>query len=492
MCGIVGIHSHDPVAAELLDCLVHLQHRGQDAAGILTAAGQFYARQGQGLVREIFSPESICSLRGQTGIGHVRYPTAGGNTLSDVQPLWTGLPRGIALAHNGNLVNYPALAREMTKKKYHHLNSSSDSEVLLHLLAEGFSGMSSAESGKAFFEVLCQAVMGVIRRAEGAWSVTGIVMGQGLFAFRDPHGIRPLVMGVRDREDGRRDYIFSSETTPFMAAGFVHAGDVLPGEVVFVDRSDQLHRRRLSEQSFSPCIFEQVYFARPDAQLDGVRVYEARVAMGKKLALAWKKQHPGCLPEVVVPVPFTSNTAAIAFAAELGVRYAEGLYKNPFIGRTFIMPNGTERRRSLRYKLVPQTGELSGRHVLVLDDSIVRGTTSREIVRIVREAGAREIDFVSACPPVRHPCFYGIDMPSAKELVAAGRSAEAIREWLGVSRLLYQSEEDLLAAVTETCHEKALPRTPCMACLNGCYVTGSVTEAQRRALAGARMRGSVE
>lgn len=475
MCGIVGIYSHEPVAAEIYDSLIHLQHRGQDAAGILTCNERFYLKHGLGLVREIFMPADIAQLSGNIGIGHTRYPTAGGYNLVDVQPLWIGSPRGIALAHNGNLVNYTELALDITQKKHRHLNSSIDSEVLLHLLADGLDQAPQAnDDGEGFFANLCRSLKHVFSRAEGSYSAVSVIIGKGLVAFRDPHGIRPLVMGERINSNGKKDYIFASETTMFYALGFKPIGDVAPGEVVYVNRSGELYRHIIGKKQFSPCVFEYVYFARPDATLNEVSVYRARQNMGEKLALRWKENYPDVLPDVVMPVPFTSNTAALSFAHALGVKYSEGLYKNPFIGRTFIMPSSKERSRSVRYKLTPQRSEIQGKTVLMLDDSIVRGTTSREIVKMVREFGAKQIYFVSACPPIKHPCFYGIDMPSHSELIAAHSTQEEIRHYLGVDKLLYQELDDLVEAIThEGDHEI---EDPCMACMNGCYVSGRMTE----------------
>lgn len=476
MCGIVGIYSHEPVAAELYDSLIHLQHRGQDAAGILTCKERFYVKHGLGLVREMFSPDDIVHLHGTVGIGHTRYPTAGGYNLADVQPLWIGSPRGIALAHNGNLVNYQELATEITQKKHRHLNSSIDSEVLLHLLADGLDVKKHIEDDEEdfFTEVCCPAIKNIFKKASGSYSAVSVIIGKGLVAFRDPHGIRPLVMGERTNADGSKDYIFASETTMFYALGFEPAGDVHPGEVVFVNRSGKLFRKVVEKKQFTPCIFEYVYFARPDSTLNGVSVYRSRLYMGQNLAKRWKEKYPDILPDVVIPAPFTSNTAALSFAHELGVRYSEGLYKNPFIGRTFIMPDGKERSRSVRYKLTPQKTEIHDKKVLILDDSIVRGTTSREIVKMVREFGAKEIYFASACPPIKHPCFYGIDIPSRKELIAAHDTLEEIREFLKVDKLLYQELEDLVEAVTRR-GEHEIER-PCMACMDGWYVTGDIEE----------------
>jgi amidophosphoribosyltransferase len=474
MCGIIGIFSHTSVAAEIYDSLIHLQHRGQDAAGMLTCNEKFYAKRGLGLVREIFSPDDIVRLKGNIGIGHTRYPTAGGYHLDDVQPLWIGSPRGIALAHNGNLVNYKELALEITQKKHRHLNSSIDSEVLLHLLADGIEEKNNDDDEELFFENVCQSVKNIFSRAQGSYSIVSVIIGKGLVAFRDPHGLRPLVMGERKNSDGTTDFIFASETTMFYALGFEPKGDVLPGEVIFVNRSGKIFRHVVEQKQFTPCIFEYVYFARPDSTLNEVSVYRSRLRMGQNLAKQWRQKFPDTLPDVVIPAPFTSNTAALSFAHELGVRYSEGLYKNPFIGRTFIMPDGQQRSRSVRYKLTPQKTEIKDKKVLILDDSIVRGTTSREIVKMVKEFGAKEIYFASACPPIKHPCFYGIDMPSRKELLAANASLDEIREYLGVDKLLYQELSDLVEAVTRRGDHRI--ERPCMACMDGCYVTGNINE----------------
>ncbi len=477
MCGIVGIVSKDAVAAEIYDSLIHLQHRGQDAAGMITSDSRFYPKHGLGLVREIFTPHDIGLLKGNMGIGHTRYPTAGGYTQAEIQPMWIGSPRGIALAHNGNLVNYPELADEIRHKQHRHLNSTLDSEAMLHILADHLAmGAEQEHDSHGFFERLCKSVQVVYDRVQGSYSVVGLVIGQGLIAFRDPHGIRPLVYGERQRADGGVDYIFASETTAFYALGFEPKGDLQPGEVAFVNRDGKLFRRVLTNKAFRPCVFEYVYFARPDAVLNGVSVYRSRLRMGQNLAQQWKQKFPECLPDVVIPAPFTANTAALSFAHEIGVRYSEGLYKNPFIGRTFIMPDQKARSRSVRYKLTPQKTEIENKKVLVVDDSIVRGTTSREIIKMIREYGAKEIYLVSSCPPIVNPCFYGIDMPSRSELIAATHSEKKIAEYLGVDHLLYQSHDDLIEAVTRR-GEHQIER-PCMACMDGDYVCGNITEAK--------------
>jgi amidophosphoribosyltransferase len=306
------------------------------------------------------------------------------------------------------------------------------------------------------------------------------VIGKGLVAFRDPHGIRPLVWGERKREDGSSDYIFASENTAFYALGFEPKGDLQPGEVAYVNQSGKLFKRVVEAREFRPCVFEYVYFSRPDSTLDGVSVYRSRLRMGQNLAKRWKEMYPDVIPDIVIPAPFTANTAALSFAHELGVRYSEGLYKNPFIGRTFIMPNQKARTRSVRYKLTPQRTEIKDKKVLIVDDSIVRGTTSREIVKMVREVGAKEIYFVSSCPPIKNPCFYGIDMPSPSELIAATHSLESVRAYLGVDHLLYQTQDDLVEAVTRRGEHHI--ETPCMACMDGKYICGNITTEKIKAL----------
>lgn len=480
MCGIVGIYSHEPIAQSLYDSLIHLQHRGQDAAGILTCNNRFFTKHGQGLVREIFSQQDIEALHGHLGIAHTRYPTAGGYNASDVQPLWIGSPRGIALAHNGNLVNATEIAERM-RKQHRHLNSSLDSEVLLHLFADYLAANAIADANDAvFFANLCTAIQKIYQEVEGSYSVVSIVIGKGLVAFRDPHGIRPLAFGKRTNADGTTDYIFASETTSFYALGFEPQGDLHAGELAWVGLDGKLWRKILHAKEFRPCVFEYVYFARPDATIDGVNVYRSRARMGENLAKAWQAKYPDLLPDVVIPAPYTANTAALAFAQTLGVRYSEGLYKNPFIGRTFIMANQKTRTKNVRYKLTPQQIEIKNKAVLIVDDSIVRGTTSREIVKMVKEAGAHTVYFASSSPPIKHPCVYGIDVPSRKELIASQLDEAAIKTFLGVDFLLYQKEEDLVEAVTR--RGEHVIQNPCMACMNGNYICGNMTELKLKRL----------
>ena len=377
------------------------------------------------------------------------------------------------MAHNGNLVNYEELKHQLLEKN-RHINSSSDSEVLLHLLAEALDTGESAETEEAFFEKLCHAIEHIHQTVEGAYSVVSMILGHGMLAFRDPHGIRPLVMGRRKNKEGGEDVIFSSEPTMFYSLDFEPAGDVAPGELVYVAKNGNVYRKRITKKKFNPCIFEHVYFARPDAILDEVSVYRARLRMGQNLAKGWQKQYPDCLPDIVIPAPFTANTAALSFAHELGVRYSEGLYKNPFIGRTFIMPSHHERKRAVRYKLTPQTTEIKDKKVLIVDDSIVRGTTSKEIVTMVREYGAKEIYFVSAAPPLKKPCFYGVDIPTENELIASQKTMKEIESYMQVDKLLYQSLEDLYEAVTRRGDHNI--EKPCMACMDGCYITGGIDD----------------
>ncbi len=477
MCGIVGIYnSHKSVAQELYDSLIHLQHRGQDAAGMMTCNDGMHKMCGKGLVREIFDLDNISQLSSHVGIAHVRYPTSGANSYEEIQPFWVNSPYGIAIAHNGDVINQEQLDRELRQKYHRHLNTSSDSEIILNLLANGFDLTKQATGSMPFFEQICASVAALQKKIIGAYSVVGMFVNKGLVAFRDPYGIRPLIYGKRKAQNGKYDYIFASESTMFHSLGFTEVANLQPGEVIYINEKGRLQKRILIQKRFSPCVFEYIYFARPDATLDDVNVYRARLRMGQNLAHTWQKTYPDIIPDVVIPAPATSNTAALSFAHELGVRYSEGLYKNPFIGRTFIMSKQEERKRSVRYKLSPQEIEIRNKKVLILDDSIVRGTTSREIVAMVRECGAKEIYFVTTCPPVKSPCFYGIDIPTRSELIAANKSVEEIRLFLKVDKLLYQSVDDLVEAVTRKGEHNI--SKPCMACLTGKYPTGKITPAK--------------
>lgn len=476
MCGIAGIYSHKSVAAELYDCVIHLQHRGQDAAGIMTYDDRMHKEKGLGLARGIFTEEKMELLTGNIGISHNRYPTHGGFGHGEVQPFWTSVPYGIALAHNGNITNYAELAEKITKEETRYLNTTSDTEVLLHLFADQLHQDKPPDTSEGFFDLLCDAVSNISLTVRGAYSVTALIIGKGLVVFRDPHGIRPLVKGERLNGNGGKDYIFASENTMFYALGYEPKGTVLPGELIYINEAGKVFAKRLVKKTFNPCIFEYVYFSRPDATLNDVSVYRSRLRMGQNLAETWKKKHPDKTPDIVIPAPSTANTAALSFAHELGIRYSEGLYKNTFIGRTFIMPGQAERKKSIKYKLVPQETEIRGKKVLIMDDSIVRGNTSWEIVRMLRDFGAEEVYFAVACPPVKFPCFYGVDMPTRDELIAGNMNVDEIKKFLEVDALLYQEIEDLIEAVTRKGDHHI--DTPCMACLDGNYVGNDIDEAK--------------
>jgi len=468
MCGIAGIYSHKPAAPELYESVVHLQHRGTDAAGIMTYDDRMHKEKGLGLARDILTKDNLSLLTGNIGISHNRYPTHGGFGHGEVQPVWTSVPYGIAIAHNGQIINYDELVEEVTTKEKRYLNTTSDTEVLLHILAKELNKDGSPETSEEFFDLLCNAVGTIFKKVRGAYSVTALIIGKGLVVFRDPRGIRPLVRGERDNGNDGTDYIFASENTMFYSMGYESKGNVLPGELIYVDDDGKLFSKRLVKEVFNPCIFEYVYFARPDAILNDVSVYRSRLRMGQNLAEAWKKKYPDVIPDIVIPAPSTANTSALSFAHEIGVRYSEGLYKNHFIGRTFIMPGQEERKRSVRHKLVPQKMEIRNKKVMIVDDSIVRGNTSREIVKMIKDAGAKEVYFVSACPPVQHPCYYGVDMPTTKELIASNKKVDTIKKDLGVDILMYQEIEDLVEAVTRIGDHHI--DNPCMACLDGHYV----------------------
>jgi amidophosphoribosyltransferase len=468
VCGITGIYSHKSVAQELYESIVHLQHRGTDAAGIMTYDNRMHKHKGLGLARDVFTEDNISLLKGNIGISHNRYPTHGGFSHGEVQPVWNSVPYGIAISHNGQITNYDELVEEVTQKEKRYLNTTSDTEVLLHILAKELNKDGTPETSEEFFDLLCDAVGTLFKKVKGAYSVTGIIIGKGLIVFRDPRGIRPLVKGERDNGNGGKDYIFASENTMFYSMGYEPKGNVLPGELIYVDNDGKLFSKRLVKEEFNPCIFEYVYFARPDAVLNDVGVYRSRLRMGQNLAFAWMKKYPNIKPDIVIPAPSTANTAALAFAHEIGVRYSEGLYKNPFIGRTFIMSEQTRRKKSVKHKLVPQETEIRDKKVMIVDDSIVRGNTSKEIVKMVKDFGAKEVYFVSACPPVQFPCYYGVDMPTREELIASNKSIENIKDTLGVDILLYQEIEDLVEAVTRRGDHHI--ENPCMACLDGHYV----------------------
>lgn len=471
MCGIAGIVSSDEANQALYEALTVLQHRGQDAAGIVTSDGlHFYLRKDSGLVRDVFQTRHMVTLKGTMGIAHVRYPTAGCTSSAEAQPFYVNSPFGISLAHNGNLTNAAALKHELFVQDQRHINTESDSEVLLNVFAHELH-----EIGKLRItpEDVFKAVEGVHRRCRGAYSVVAMIAGFGIIGFRDPYGIRPLVFGERVHEQGT-DHLIASESVALDVLGFRRLRDVQPGEAVIIEQDGSLHTRLCVDQvRYSPCIFEYVYFARPDSNIDEVSVYRARLRMGDHLAekiLRIKPQHD---IDVVIPIPDTSRTSALQLANRLGVKYREGFIKNRYIGRTFIMPGQQLRKKSVRQKLNAIDLEFKNKTVLLVDDSIVRGTTSMQIIQMAREAGARKVYFASASPPVRYPNVYGIDMPAAHELIAHGRTDDEVEKELGADWLIYQDLQDLINAVQKG--NPALTRFD-TSCFNGEYVTGDIDQ----------------
>ena len=467
MCGIIGIVGKQAVTPSIYDSLTILQHRGQDAAGIATLDGhKIRLFKGNGLVADVFSKEELIKLKGTVGIGHVRYPTAGSDSLDEAQPFYVNSPYGIVLGHNGNLINAAELKKELFDSDRRHLNTESDSEVLLNVIAHELHRIGPA--GMQPQDVL-KAVDGVHQRCKGAYSVIAMISGKGILGFRDPHGIRPAVLGYKDTDKGR-EYAIASESVALDTLDFVLMRDLEPGESVFITLDGELHTHVSKyAEAASPCIFEYVYFARPDSLLDEISVYKARLRMGQALANRILKEWPDHDIDVVIPIPDTSRTAALPLAYDLDVKYREGFIKYRYIGRTFIMPGQEQRQRSVRHKLNAVSLEFRGKNVLLVDDSIVRGTTSRQIIQMAREAGARKVYFASASPPVRFPNIYGIDMPAPSELIASGRNEKEIEEILGADRLIYQNLDDLIEACREG--NPGITRYD-TSCFSGEYVTG--------------------
>ncbi len=467
MCGVVGIFGRSPVAARIYDALTILQHRGQDAAGMTTLDGRrMRSARGIGLVRDVFDAKLMDGLTGDVGIGHVRYPTAGLDRPDEAQPMYVNAPWGIALGHNGNLVNDESLSEDLFNQDRRHVNTESDSEVLLNILAHELSVR--AEQGIRPSTVF-DAVDGVHRRCKGAYAAVALIAGVGLLGFRDPHGIRPAVLGKREAEHGD-EYIIASESVVLDILGFDFVGDLAPGESALITMDGELHRHRSDlAQTHTPCIFEYVYFARPDSMIDDLSVYKTRLRQGEKLAEKILREWPDHDIDAVIPIPDTSRTACLPMAQMLDVKYREGLIKNRYIGRTFIMPGQAERAQSVRRKLNAIELEFRNKNVLLVDDSIVRGTTSRQIIQMARDAGANKVYMASASPPVRHPNVYGIDMPAASELVAGGRSEDEVRDYIGADRLIYQDLADLESAVRGK--NRKLDGFD-SSCFDGRYVTG--------------------
>ncbi len=472
MCGIVGIVSHSPVNQAIYDALTVLQHRGQDAAGIMTCdeSGRLHLRKDNGLVRDVFHTRHMVKLAGSVGIGHVRYPTAGCSTSAEAQPFYVNSPFGISLAHNGNLTNAEELKRDLFREDLRHINTDSDSEILLNVFAHELHRQNKLQISA---DDIFRAVEGVHRRCRGAYAAVTMITGYGIVGFRDPFGIRPAVVGER-RTDKGAEYMIASESVALDALGFDLLRDIEPGEAVFIDLYGRLHTRQCAEHPVhAPCLFEYVYLARPDSIIDNVSVYKARLRMGEKLADKILRLRPDHDIDVVIPIPDTSRTSALQLAYKLGVKFREGFIKNRYIGRTFIMPGQKMRKKSVRQKLNAIELEFKGKNVLLVDDSIVRGTTSQQIIQMARDAGAAKVYFASAAPPVRYPNVYGIDMPSAEELIAHGRTDEGIAESIGADWLVYQDLDDLVFSVNKG--NKKLQRFDASV-FTGEYVTGDISE----------------
>lgn len=468
MCGIIGIISTENVNQEIYDGLITLQHRGQDSAGMVTFDGHFNLKKGNGLVRDVFHTKNMQRLLGPIGIGHTRYPTAGSYRIEESQPFYVNSPYGIALVHNGNLTNYDALKKEVIEKDNRFLNTRSDSEVLLNVLAHELRKL-GVETMKP--EDIFKAMKNVFRRVKGSYSIISLVAGHGLLAFRDPYGIRPLVMGKKTSTTST-DYIIASESVALDTLGYEVVNDIQPGEVVYIDMNHNVHRKICAEKpTWAPCLFEWVYIARPDSTIDNINVYKTRLRLGEYLVDQIKKANIEI--DVVMPVPDSGRSAAIPLAAKLGVPYREGLVKNRYIGRTFIMPGQELRQKSVRFKLNPIKLELKGKKVLLVEDSIVRGTTSKKIIEMVRGAGAKKVYIASCAPALISPCVYGVDMPTRKDFIAYKLSKDVIAKVIGADKVFYQDLKDLIKAA-----QKGNPKVTgfCGACFSGKYPTPEVTE----------------
>ena len=473
MCGIVGILSttKKDVSLYIYDALTIIQHRGQDAAGITTASkGRFYMRKGNGLVRNVFRTKHMEKLIGDMGIGHVRYPTAGSSSEAEAQPFYVNSPYGIAFAHNGNLTNAESLASELFEQDLRHINTNSDSEILLNILA---SEIAEEQKHRINENDIFNAVTKLHKRVKGAYAAIGMIPGYGIFGFRDPHGIRPLILGERTTRNGTK-YMLASESVGLTALGFKITRDVEPGEAIVIDRKGNVHSQQCAVNSIlSPCIFEFVYFARPDSIIDKISVYKSRLRMGERLAIKIKSEWQYEEIDVVMPIPDTSRTSALQVANELNLKYREGFIRNRYIARTFIMPGQKQRKKSVRQKLSAIELEFKDKNVLLVDDSIVRGTTSQEIVQMARAAGAKKVFFASAAPPVRYPNVYGIDMASKNEFVAHNKTTEEVCKTIGADKLIYQNLDDLIWSVQQG--NPNIKSFDC-SCFDGNYLTKDIDE----------------
>ena len=485
MCGIVGIVGKSPVNQALYDALTVLQHRGQDAAGIVTVdKGRFNLRKDNGLVKDVFHTRHMVKLTGQLGIGHVRYPTAGSSSSAEAQPFYVNSPFGIAFAHNGNLTNAHELYDEVTKVSRRHINTTSDSELLLNIIAHE---LQSSVGLKLTPDEVFKAVAAVHNKIRGAYAVVATIIGNGMLAFRDPFGIRPLSLGKRKTEFGD-EYMVASESVALDAVGFTFIRDVAPGEAIYVTEAGELHTQQCAQNPInSPCIFEFVYFARPDSFIDGISVYASRVNMGRKLGKKIARDWADLDIDVVIPIPETSTDVALQIAIELDKPYRQGFVKNRYIGRTFIMPGQTLRRKSVRRKLNAISSEFKDKNVLLVDDSIVRGTTSEQIIDMARESGAKKVYFASAAPEIRFPNVYGIDMPSVNELIAYGREIDEISELIRADGLIFQDIQDLVDAVSELNPQVTRFET---SVFDGKYITGDVDQAYLERIDSLRNEGA--
>ncbi len=468
MCGFISIFGPDgsDVIQDVLTGLLAIQHRGQDAAGIVSFDEKFQAKKGLGLVREVFEEKHLQRLRGPLAVGHVRYPTVGQNEVTDVQPFWIDFPVGVAMAHNGNVTNFHELKRDYFNGRNIRLASNCDLEAVLYVFADR---LLRREGEKVTTEDIVAATRATYEKVKGAYSVVGVIAGLGMYAFRDPFGIKPCILGQKQVEGGPQ-FAVASESVVLEVAGYEIVRDLKAGELLWIgmDRKPQFFQ--VGDKPHRPCIFEYIYFARPDTVLDGASVYATRLELGKKLGEEWKKT--GIEVDVVVPVPESARTAAQTMAEVLGVPYREGFVKNRYVGRTFIMPNDKARQSTIRHKLNPIRAEFEGKRVLILDDSIVRGNTSRQIVKIARQMGAAKVYLASYSPPLLHPCPYGIDMATKREFVARGRTMEEVAKELGADHVLYQTIEGMEEAVRAAGPNREF----CKACFNGCYPTGDITE----------------
>ncbi len=470
MCGVIGISGLHDVNLRLYDALTILQHRGQDAAGIVTEdGGELHQCKGEGLVRDVFNKSHMMTLKGNVGIGHVRYPTAGSSGPALAQPFYVNSPYGIFIAHNGNLTNAEELREQIRNHDLRHLNTDSDSEVLLNIFAYELQSQGKLHPNQ---HDIFAAIEGVHARCNGAYAVVGLIANYGTFAFRDQFGIRPLCYG-RKRVLNKYEYAIASESVVLESLGFEFVRDLSPGEGLFIDKSGSIFLKQCSKRpNLTPCIFEHVYFARPDSMMDDISVYKCRLRMGERLAKKIIRTNPGHKIDVVIPIPDTSRQSAQALAETLGLKVREGFMKNRYIGRTFIMPGQKERKKSVRQKLSPVKLEFAGKNVLLVDDSIVRGTTSQEIIQMARDAGAKKVFIASAAPGVRYPNVYGIDMPSASELIAHDRTDQEVERLIGADWLIYQDLEDLVASASEG--NKNINNFECSV-FDGNYVTGDIS-----------------